>query len=75
MKKVILGMAFMAVMSFSLSVSAQMDGKDKKESKKTEQCCTKDKDAKTCSQKKDADKKCCNEKKAECPKKDAKDKK
>ncbi|MDR0395626.1 MAG: hypothetical protein LBH77_10755 [Tannerella sp.] len=83
MKKVILGMVFMAAMSFSLGVSAK-DGKAKKESTKTEQCCKKDKEAKTCDQKKgdkacctkEADKKCCSEKKAECPKKDAaKDKK
>lgn len=81
MKKVILGMAFVAAMSFSLGVSAQ-DGKDKKECTKTEQCCKKDKDAKACADKKDAkectkstDKKCCSEKKGECTKKEAKDKK
>lgn len=78
MKKVILGMVFMAAMSFSVGVSAQ-DGKAKKKSTKTEQCC---KDAKACDQKKDdktctksADKKCCSESKAECTKKNAKDKK
>lgn len=81
MKKVILGMAFMVAMSFSLSVGAQ-DGKDKKEGIKTEQCCKKDKDAKACDRKKgakactkDTDKKCCSEKKTECTKKDAKVKK
>jgi hypothetical protein len=76
MKKVILGMAFIAAMSFSLSVYAQGDGKDKKKCTKTEQCCKKDKEAKTCCTKdKDATKKCCSEKKAECKGKDAKDKK
>jgi hypothetical protein len=74
MKKVILGMALIAAMSFSLSAYAQGDGKDKKKGAKTEQCCKKDKEAKTCCTKdKDATKKCCSEKKAEC--KNAKDKK
>jgi Ni/Co efflux regulator RcnB len=81
MKKVILGMVFMAAMSFSFGVSAQ-DGKAKKESAKTEQCCKEDKEAKACDQKKDdkactksKDKKCCSENKTECTKKDAKGKK
>lgn len=75
MKKLILGVALMAAMSFSVSVSAQ-DAKTKKECPKTETCCKKEK--KACDQKKDGkccksqEKKCCSEgAKKECPKKAA----
>jgi len=71
MKKVILGMALVAAMSLSVSVSAQ-DTK-KKECTKTEASCCK-KEAKECDKKKectkDAEKKgCCSADKKECTKK------
>jgi hypothetical protein len=65
MKRVILGVVFVAAMSLAVSVSAK-DGKTKKESPKTEQCCqakAKAGDKKTDKEccKKDADKKCCQQ--------------
>ncbi|MDR2775863.1 MAG: hypothetical protein LBC19_14225 [Tannerella sp.] len=66
MKKVILGVIFMAAMSLAVNVNAK-DGKTKKESPKTEQCCKTEakataekKEAKECC-KKEAEKKCCQQ--------------
>jgi hypothetical protein len=78
MKKVILGVVFIAAMSLAVSVSAK-DGKTKKESPKTEQscqskakagdekkeCCKKDADKKCCQHAKDGKKKACNAKDAD----------
>jgi hypothetical protein len=61
MKKVILGVIFVAAMGLAVNVSAK-DGKTKKESPKTEQCCqqkAKAGDEKKECCKKDAEKKCC----------------
>ncbi|MDR0699445.1 MAG: hypothetical protein LBG28_09570 [Tannerella sp.] len=55
MKKVILGVIFMAAMSLAVNVNAK-DGKTKQESPKTEQCCKKE--AKATGEKKEA-KECC----------------
>jgi hypothetical protein len=66
MKKVILGVIFMAAMSLAVNANAK-DGKTKQESPKSEQCCTKEakatgekKEAKECC-KKEAEKKCCQQ--------------